>query len=83
MTGEAGAGAGGVTVSEEAFDLIGRSIQQANYDPGHVGVRIRLVGGELRPRFVPAPEPGDEVAESGEVRVFLDAKLVRENPGAQ
>ena len=61
-----------VHVSEAAAGVIRRSLAQGGYDPADVGVRLRIAGGEVRPRFAQAPEPTDEVVEADGVRVFVD-----------
>jgi hypothetical protein len=40
-------------------------------DPSAVGVRLRMAGGALRPRFASEPEPTDVVIESEGIRVFV------------
>jgi Fe-S cluster assembly iron-binding protein IscA len=58
--------------------VIRRSLELAGADPSAVGVRLRMAGGAVRPRFVPAPEPGDEVVEAEGLRIFVAAALVEE-----
>lgn len=41
-------------------------------------MRLRVAGGMVRPRFVPAPEEGDETIEAGGVRVFIAKQIVDE-----
>jgi Fe-S cluster assembly iron-binding protein IscA len=42
------------------------------------GVRLRIAGGAVRPRFAAAPEEGDEVVESEGVRVFVARAILEE-----
>lgn len=69
-----------VTVSDAAADIMRRSIQQGGYDPGEVGVRLRVAGGQVRPRFAPQPEEGDEVVELEGLRVFIDGRILSSTP---
>lgn len=46
-----------------------------------MGVRLRIAGGAVRPRFVPAPEADDEIVESGGVRVFIARSILDEHGG--
>jgi len=43
-----------------------------------MGVRLRVAGGAVRPRFVAAPEAGDEVVEVEEIRVFVARTILDE-----
>jgi hypothetical protein len=43
-----------------------------------VGVRLRVAGGMVRPRFVESPEEGDETIEEGGVRVFIAKQILDE-----
>jgi hypothetical protein len=61
--------------------VIRRSLELAGADPTDVGVRLRIAGGEVRPRFVAQPEAGDEVIEVEEVRVFVAAPIVEQFGG--
>jgi Fe-S cluster assembly iron-binding protein IscA len=65
-----------VEVTPQARELIARSLELARHDPAEVGVRLRLVGDEVMPRFAPAPEATDEVVETEGVRVFVDARIL-------
>lgn len=65
-------------ITDRALEVIRRSLELADADPAEVGVRLRMAGGQVRPRFVPAPEPDDEVIETGGIRVFIAASIVAE-----
>jgi Fe-S cluster assembly iron-binding protein IscA len=43
-------------------------------------VRLRIAGGAVRPRFVEAPEEGDEALERDGIRVFI-AKAILDDHG--
>lgn len=68
----------GVRVTPEAVELIRRSLELAEADPSKVGVRLRVAGGEVRPRFVPEPEEGDAVVDVEGIRIFVAGEIVRE-----
>jgi Fe-S cluster assembly iron-binding protein IscA len=56
--------------------VLRRSLELAG--ESDVGVRLRVAGGEVRPRFVAEPLPGDEVVEVDGVRIFVAASIVEE-----
>jgi hypothetical protein len=41
-----------------------------------MGVRLRVAGGQVRPRFQPAPSDGDEVVDVSGIRVFVAREIV-------
>jgi hypothetical protein len=43
-----------------------------------VGVRLRIAGGEVRPRFVQRPEDGDETVVADGIRVFIAKAIIDE-----
>jgi hypothetical protein len=65
-----------VSITPEAVDVIRRSLELAGADPAQMGVRLRMAGGQIRPRFVAEPDAGDIVVEEAGVRVFVAATLV-------
>jgi hypothetical protein len=46
-----------------------------------MGVRLRVAGGAVRPRFVPGAEEGDETVEAGGLRVFVAREILDANGG--
>ena len=58
-----------VRITPEALEVIRRSLALA--DSPDMGVRLRMAGGAVRPRFAPEPEPGDVVVEQDGIRVFV------------
>jgi hypothetical protein len=46
-----------------------------------MGVRLRIAGGAVRPRFVPGAEEGDETVEAGGIRVFIARTILDANGG--
>lgn len=70
----------GVTLTPEAVEVIRRSLELAGADTDELGVRLRVAGGQVRPRFAPAPEPGDVVVEAGDVRVFVERSVAESHP---
>jgi hypothetical protein len=69
-------------LTPQAIDLVRRSLAQAKLDPATAGVRLREVGGELRPRFVEGPEAGDHVIEADGLRIFIHPQLAERAPDA-
>ena len=47
-----------------------------------MGVRLRIAGGAVRPRFVPGPEDGDETVDADGIRVFVAKAILDANGGA-
>lgn len=41
-------------------------------------MRLRVAGGAVRPRFVTAPEEGDETIEAAGLRIFIARTIVDE-----
>lgn len=69
-----------VHVTPEALAVIRNSLELAELDPSETGVRLRVAGGELRPRFASEPREGDEELEVEGVRVFIAPDVAE--PGA-
>ncbi len=46
-----------------------------------MGVRLRIAGGAVRPRFVPGAEEGDETIEADGIRVFIARAILDANGG--
>ncbi len=65
-------------LTEAAIDLIRNSLELAKADPASVGVRLRVAGGMVRPRFVETPEEGDETVVADGIRVFIAKQIVDE-----
>lgn len=57
-------------------------MELAGASPDDVGVRLRVAGGAVRPRFVAAPEAGDEMLDTAGVRVFIAKAILDANGGA-
>ena len=72
-----------VRVSAEAVELIRHSLELAGADPAEVGVRLRVAGGVVRPRFVPAAQEGDTVVEIEGLRIFVAKDIVDELGGVE
>ena len=47
-----------------------------------MGVRLRVAGGAVRPRFVPGAEEGDETVDAGGIRVFIAKTILDANGGS-
>ena len=65
-----------VRITPEALEVIRRSLDLAGADSSEMGVRLRMAGGAVRPRFAPEPEPGDVVVEQDGIRVFIAASII-------
>ena len=59
--------------------MIRNSLELAGADPREVGVRLRIAGGAVRPRFVADPEPTDTTVEVDGIRVFVADAIVSEH----
>lgn len=66
----------GIRITPEALAVIRNSLQLAGLDPSETGVRLRVAGGEIRPRFAPTPQETDEVVEVEGIRVFVDTRAL-------
>ena len=64
-----------IVVTEAALDVVRRSLELAGKDPSEMGVRLRVAGGAVRPRFADGPFEGDEVVETGGIRIFVAREL--------
>jgi hypothetical protein len=62
-------------VTDEALDVIRRSLELASADPSELGVRLRMAGGAIRPRFQAEPSEGDVIVEQDGIRIFLAADI--------
>jgi Fe-S cluster assembly iron-binding protein IscA len=67
-----------VRITPEAVAVIRRSLELAGADPSRTAVRLRVAGGEVRPRFVTEPEPSDVEVRAGDVRVYVASSAVPE-----
>lgn len=72
-------------VTDEAIDVLSRSMRLAGLDPQTAGVRLRpargLGGGtELQIEFAESPGEDEEVIEAGEVRLFVNRALFEAVP---
>lgn len=72
-----------VHITTAAVGVIRRSLELAKLDPGESGVRLRIAGGEVRPRFARAPGADDEVVEVEGIRVFIAPEIVARHPDVE
>lgn len=56
--------------------MVRRSLELAGADPSEVAVRLRMAGGQIRPRFTSEPDPTDIVVEAEGIRMFVAQALV-------
>lgn len=69
-----------VTITPEAVQVVRRSLELAKLDASTAGVRLRYAGGDVRPQLANAPQPTDEIVESGGVRLFVDRRILDDAP---
>jgi Fe-S cluster assembly iron-binding protein IscA len=67
------------SLTAAALEVVKHSLSLAQADPSKVGVRLRIAGGAVRPRFVEEPEDGDETVEVEGVRVFIAKSVLDEH----
>lgn len=77
----------GVDVTDEAVEVLRRSLVLGGVDPKIGGARIRAARGlgggtDFQVELADGPGPDDEVVEVGGIRVFLDPSLTRSLPDA-
>lgn len=60
-----------VHVTARALEVIRDSLELGGLDPQETGVRLRMAGGEVRPRFSSEPGADDEVVEVEGIRLFV------------
>jgi Fe-S cluster assembly iron-binding protein IscA len=63
-------------VTPQALEVVRRSLELAGADANDMGVRLRIAGGTVRPRFVATPEDEDEVVEAEGIRVFIARSII-------
>ena len=77
----------GIVVTEEASELLRRSLELAGVDPASGGARLRgargLGGGfDVQVELADGPLEGESVIEAGPVRVFVDPEVIAALPEA-
>ena len=68
-----------VSVTDDALAVIKRSLELASAQ----AVRLRMVGGELRSRFVTGAEEGDETISLEGVQIFVARSVVDVAPDVE
>lgn len=76
-----------VTVTDEAAEILARSLALAGVDRAGGGIRLRgstrLGGGfEVQVELADGPAEGDEVVHRGDLTLFLDPAVTAEFPAA-
>ena len=74
-----------ITVTEEAVDVLTRSLELGGIDPSRGGVRLRgargLGGGmDIQVELADGPLEGEAVIEKGRIRLFVDPEIERAVP---
>lgn len=67
-----------VKVTAAALEVIRNSLELGGLDPSETGVRLRIAGGQVRPRFSSEPGPEDEVVDVEGVRLFVAPEVTGE-----
>jgi Fe-S cluster assembly iron-binding protein IscA len=70
----------GIVVTEEAADVLKRSLELARIDPDTGGVRLRgarsLAGGvDLQVEFAEGPGDDEEILDTAGIRIFVDSSV--------
>ena len=74
-----------IEITDEAVDVLRRSLELAGLDPATTGVRLRAAHGlgggvSIQLEFAADPDPGEELVETGGVRLFVPADLTETVP---
>lgn len=77
----------GIEVTDEAVEVLRRSLQLGGVDRATGGVRLRgargLGGGvDIQVELAEGPLPDETVIETGDVRIFVDPEVTRAIPDA-
>ena len=74
-----------VSITDDAVDLLTRSLDMAGIDRSQGGVRLRVAkalggGGEVQVELAGERDPGDELVEIQGLRLFVDPSLAQTVP---
>lgn len=77
----------GIEVTEEAVEMLARSLELGGVDPKTGGVRLRVArslggGSVLQVELADAPGAGEDIIEKDGVRIFLDPTVAETYPAA-
>lgn len=76
-----------IEVTDEAVEVLGRSLGLSGVDPATGGVRLRMArglggGANVQIEFADGPGEAEEVVEVGGIRVFIDPSVSDAVPDA-
>lgn len=76
-----------IQVTEEAVDVLKRSLELGNVDPASGGVRLRAAHGlggglDVQVELAEGPLEGEETVATGGIRLFVDPGLTEAIPEA-
>jgi Fe-S cluster assembly iron-binding protein IscA len=76
-----------IQVTEEAIDVLRRSLELGGIDPSAGGVRLRAAHGlggglDVQVELADGPLEGETTVEASDVRLFVDAGLTEAIPNA-
>lgn len=69
-----------IEITPRAVEILRRGLEVARLDPSAFGVRLRSTARGMQTEFAEAPEPGDEVVETGGIRIFVARDLAGRGP---
>jgi Fe-S cluster assembly iron-binding protein IscA len=76
-----------IEVTEEAVEVLRRSLELGGLDPGAAGIRLRAArglrgGAGVQVEFADAPAEGEALVETSGLRLFVDREVMRSMPDA-
>ena len=77
----------GIEVTDEAAEVLRRSMELSGVSPESGGIRLRATRGlgggqEIQVELAEGARPGETVVETSEVRLFVDPEVLRSIPDA-
>lgn len=77
----------GIEVTEEAAEVLRRSLELGKVNPGAGGIRLRMArglggGADVQVELAEGPAGGETVVEHEGLRLFLDPEIVSAYPDA-
>jgi Fe-S cluster assembly iron-binding protein IscA len=77
----------GIEITDEAVELLKRSMQLGSIDPASGGVRLRAARGlggglDVQVEFAQEALEGEDLVETAGLRLFVDPEIVRAIPHA-
>ena len=74
-----------IEVTDEAVEVLTRSLEMAGIDPSSGGIRLRVArglggGGDVQVELAEGPGAGEDIVETGGIRLFVDPAVTRTVP---